>query len=158
MKRAAKLLLCLRVCLFLLPGCRQQEEVFSCEDLSLTLPAGYMNLSAEPYAADADFLLGRDRVIIRGITEDKAALLAQNPDMTLGRYGQRMLLSNGLSCPLEQDNTFTYEATVGDTAYTYTGIIWEGDVHYWVVQLYCPSEVFPSKQQEILQIMDSLIS
>jgi hypothetical protein len=89
----------------------------------------------------------------------QAALLEMDSGWTLERYGQYILQASGLSCPLEAENgsyRFTYEAPVDGATYTYIGILWEGDVHYWMVQIYCPTEVFAGKQQEILNILDSL--
>ncbi len=159
MKQTAKLLLCLLVCAALLAGCGETRETFSCKDLTLQLPAGYRDLSAESFAGDADFLLGGDRVILQGIAEEKTALLEMDPGWTLERYGQYMLQANGLSCPLDGSDgcyRFTYDAPVDGTTYTYTGAVWEGSVHYWVVQVYCPSDVFQDKQQEIRSILDTL--
>ncbi|MBQ4641459.1 MAG: hypothetical protein IJB47_02460 [Oscillospiraceae bacterium] len=160
MKQTAKLLICFLVCLVLLTGCEKGER-FICKDLTLQLPVGYRDLSGESFAQDADFLLGRDRVIIQGIAEEKASLLELDDRWTLERYGQFVLQANGLSCSLKSSDgcyRFSYEASVNNAAYTYTGAVWEGEDHYWVVQIYCPSDVFESKQQEILDIMDSLVS
>ncbi len=157
MKHPAKLLLCLALCLALLTGC-QKGETFVCEDLTLQLPEGYLDLQEDTGDTDADFLLGRDQVVIKGIAEDKAPL-QEASDMTLQDYGELLLEANGLTCSLEQDGElyrFTYEASVDGVSYAYAGIVWEGDVHYWTVQIYCPAEVFTGKQQEIQQILDSV--
>lgn len=159
MKQTAKLLLGLLACIVLLAGCGTKQETFVCKDLSVQLPQGYMDLLEETDNADADFLLGHNKVIIQGIAEDKAALLKLDSGWTLDRYGRYILQANGLSCLLEDKNgsyRFTYEAPVDGMTYTYTGVIWEGDAHYWVVQSYCPTEVFADKQQEILKILDSI--
>ncbi len=154
MKHPAKLLLCLVLCLVLLSGCGK-GVAFVCEDLTLQLPDGYLDLLEET-GTDADFLLGRDQVIVKGIAEDKASL----PEaMALQDYGTLLLETNDLDCALVQEGNhyrFTYEASVDGASYTYTGIVWEGDVHYWAVQVYCPTEVFAGKQQEIQQILDSV--
>ncbi len=159
MKQAAKLLICFLACFALLTGCGAKAETFTCKDLTLQLPEGYLDLLEETGESDADFLLGRDKVIVKGIAEDKSSLLELDARWTLERYGQFVLQANNLSCSLEDSEVgyrFTYEAPVDGATYTYIGILWEGDVHYWMVQIYCPTEVFAGKQQEILNILDSL--
>lgn len=157
MKHPAKLLLCLVLCLALLSGCKK-GDTFVCEDLTLQLPEGYLDLQENAGNLDADFLLGRDKVVIKGIAEDKTPL-QEASSMTLQDYGALLLETNDLDCTLEQAGNhyrFTYKAMVDGASYTYTGIVWEGYVHYWAVQVYCPTEVFAGKQQEIQQILDSV--
>ena len=79
MKHLVASALCLVVALCLLCGCAKTGPNVICKDLSLTLPADFMDLSSENYAGDADLFYGRKTLIVKGLAEKKADLV----EMTL---------------------------------------------------------------------------
>ena len=153
MKRYAAVCLLLVLCLL---GCSASRDTqVSCKELTLTLPGDYLDLSGESYAQDADFLYGRERLIVLGLGEAKTDLEIY----TLDAYTALVLKGNSLACTLETvENSyrFTYDAPVGDTVYTYVTGTYEGPEHFWVVQCYCPAEDLETYQQEITAILDSV--
>ena len=152
MKRLALSLL-LILCLL---GCSASEDIHAvCGDLSFTLPEGYIDLSTESYAADADFLYGREKLIILGLAEKKTAL----PGCTLETYTELVLEGNGLICTPEEINgsyRFAYEASAGDSVFTYVTGVYEGTDTFWIIQCYCPKGSLYPYQQEILTLLDSV--
>lgn len=152
MKRFA---LCVLLILWL-TGCSASDQFqITCKDLTITLPETYLDLSEESYAEGADFLYGKERLIILGLGEKKSDLEIYN----LEAYTAQVLKGNALSCTLEtvgNSYRFTYQAPVYDTSYSYVTGTYETAEHFWVVQCYCPTEYLETYQQEITVILDSI--
>ena len=153
MKRCTAVCLLLVLCLL---GCSAANGTqVTCKDLTLTLPDSYLDLSRETYAEEADFLYGRERLIVLGIGEKKSSLKVQ----TLEAYTALVLKGNSLTCTPEATGNgyrFSYDAPIGDTAYTYVTATYESPEHFWVIQCYCPAEHLEAYAQEISSILDSV--
>ncbi len=139
---------------FCLSACQKgQQLVF--DDLQLTLPETYINLSSEDYAADADFLYGNEGLILLGFAENRADL----NDCTLAAYTELLILGNDLGCIPEQTNfgyRFSYEAPVEDEYYIYEVGIYASQDRFWTIQCYCLAEDHPRYTEEIARIFDSI--
>lgn len=147
----------LLVAVCLLVGCTAypKGQSLTCADLQLTLPGDFINLSAEAYAQDADFLYGRNTLIFKGMAEKKADF----KDMTLEDYTALVLSGNELSCtpkPFGNGYIFTYEALVSGMNYTYTTATFAGETNFWILQFYCPSEDCQENQAEIDIILSNV--
>lgn len=133
-------ILCVIAIVCLLGGCASRADaVYTCKDLTLSLPGDFEDLSEEPYGQDTDFLLGQDKLIIMGLAEQKTTL----KEMDLKTYTALVIQGNHLDCQAETIDgryRFTYEAPVEDTLYTYEAITLETDKHFWVIQCYCPAD------------------
>ena len=150
-----RIALCALLVLCQLTGCSAGGNTVRCKDLSLALPADFMDLSQESYAEDADLYCGRTTLIVKGLAEEKAGLV----DMTLGEFTDYVISSNKLTCaptPTDYGFVFTYEATVGETPYTYTTATTEGETNFWIIQCYCPSENAAENQADIQSILNSI--
>jgi len=150
-----RIALCALLVLCQLTGCSAGGNAVRCKDLSLTLPADFMDLSQESYAEDADLYCGRTTLIVKGLAEEKAGLV----DMTLGEFTDYVISSNKLTCaptPTDYGFVFTYEATVGETPYTYTTATTEGETNFWIIQCYCPSENAAENNADIQSILNSI--
>ena len=153
MKRCTAVCLLLVLCLL---GCSAANGTqVTCKDLTLTLPDSYLDLSAEAYAEDADFLYGRGRLIVLGLGEKKTELKTA----TLDGYTALVLKAHALTCSPERTSNgyrFSYDAPVGDTVYTYVTATYESPEHFWVIQCYCPATDLETYTQEISAILDSV--
>ena len=158
MKRIAGIALCLIVALCLLTGCKDnfpEGKTLVFDDLQLTLPGDFINLSEEAYARDADLLYGRNTLIVKGMEEKKADLQVT----TLEQYTALIIAGNKLTCTPEvygKGYLFSYETPVGDTKYTYVTATFESAGSFWVFQFYCPSENVKENQPEIDIILSGI--
>ena len=154
MKKLFVLILVLSLCM---TGCGVKEASVSyhIEDLTLRLPAGFMDLSNEPYAAELDFLFGQDPIIINGKREEKAVLTAYGLDLNLESYGEFVILTNNVSATLEQkDGIYTFSYKSG--GFTYVVTLWQTPEAFWTVQAYCPSESYSKAKDEMWSILRSV--
>ena len=158
MKRFALAFVSMMVAICLLAGCADSYppgKTLTCEDLQITLPGDFIDLSAEAYAEDADFLYGRNTLIVKGMAEKKNALQA----LSLDAYTALVIKGNGLSCTPERfldGYTFTYETPVGHENYTYITAVFEGETNFWLLQFYCPSANRAENQPEIDMILSAI--
>ena len=152
MKRVLLLLLIVSLCL---SGCSAKENTapHSHEDLTIRIPADYIDLSGEEYAQDLTFIYGLAPVTVSGLRDDKSMFTEFNLD--LNGYGQLILDLNNISSQLtEKDGipTFTYEAN----GYTYLVTLWETESAYWTVQAYCPTTDFEAAKDQMWEILTSI--
>ncbi len=160
MKRRAAL--CLLAVLCLLVGCSARDAYpegmnIACKDIALTVPGDFLDLSADSYAGEADFMFGHDTLIFMGLSESKDSL----KKMTLDQYTGYVISGNQLSCTPQvfgDGYVFTYEAPVEGTAYTYVTATYEGEENFWIFQFYCPSDKLSVNQPEIDIILESIRS
>jgi len=156
MKRFALAFVSIMAAVCLLAGCADgypEGQTMTFGDLQITLPGDFIDLSAEAYAEDADFLYGRNTLILKGMAEQKAAL----QEMTLDTYTSWIVKGNGLSCTPEvfrDGYLFSYETPVGNQNYTYTTAVFEGETNFWLLQFYCPTANLEENQPE----MDIILS
>lgn len=157
MKRTLTLLLVLVLCIGVLSGCGTQEAAVShtYEDLTISLPADFIDLSDEDFAEGLDFVYGLDPIAVNGLREKKATFEAYGLELDLESYGKFVIKANNISGTLEQKDgiwTFTYES--GD--YTYVVTLWETEKAYWTVQAYCPTENYSKVKKDMWEILSSV--
>ena len=141
---------------FLLAGCSDPVgRAVVHKDLTLVLPADFLDLSEESAAEGADFLYGRHTLIFKGLAEDKSSL----EGMTLKEYTDNVISGNKKTATPQASGAgyvFTYEANVDDTIYTYTVATYEGQENFWILQFYCPKETLAENQPEINIILEGI--
>ena len=158
MKRhhAGGICLVLLICLCLLAGCSDPVGYAKThKDLTLILPADFLDLSQESYAEDADFLYGRHSLVFKGLAESKASLKA----MTLQEYTDTVVSANQKTATPEVSGAgyiFTYEANIGGTVYAYTVATYEAQENFWILQFYCPKDTLAENQPEIDIILEGI--
>ena len=156
MKRRAVAVLCLLALLCLLGGCSDPVGTpIVCDDLIVTVPGDFIDLSEGSYAKNADLFYGRKTLIVMGLAEKKAIL----KKMTLEEYTAYVISCNKLDCTPEASGDgyiFRYEAPVEDTAYTYITATFEGQNNFWIFQFYCPSANFSENEPEINIILEGI--
>ena len=147
MKKPFALLLALVLCIGLISGCGAKKLSHSHDGLTLRLPEEYLDLSDQAYAQDWDFMYGLAPITISGLQDAKALFNTDLPG-----YGQLILKSNDLACPLtEKDGipTFTYQSG----SYTYVVTLWETKDAYWTVQAYCPTADYENVSASMWEIL-----
>lgn len=157
MKRYMTAFLSVMLALFMLAGCAENPmlDTIAHEDILLTLPIDFLDLSQESFAKDADFLYGYDSLIVMGMAEKKSAL----QEMTLEQYTDLVISGNKLTDAPKKDGDrylFTYEMPVGDGVYTYEVATFEGSTHFWIVQCYCPKADYNKHEISIAAILGSI--
>lgn len=160
-----KKLLCvfLALCLCLgLWGCSKEQTAsvsHTYEDLTILLPADFIDLSDEAYASDLTFFQGLNPITVNGLREEKSVFANYGLELDLQRYANLVILGNDLSIqPQEKDSilTFTYEATVEGVSYTYVVTLWETPEAFWTVQAYCPTADYSEVKNQMWDILTSV--
>ena len=155
MKKFLLLLIVLSLCL---TGCSRKKSgitTYSHQDLTIQLPAGFVDLSDQDFARELDFAYGLNPIAVNGIREEKAAFQSYGLELDLQSYGQLVLASNNISSPLTQKEDilmFTYQS--GD--FTYVVTLWETESAFWTVQAYCQRETYTQVSNDIWEIFSSV--
>ena len=152
-----KLILLLLVCSLCLAACSAKETtaLHAYEDLTIRIPADYIDLSDEEFAEGLDFVFGLDPIAINGLREEKATFAAFGLEMDLERYGKFLIAANNVSCQLTQtDGIWNFSYASGDMTYVVT--LWETEDAYWTVQGYCPTENYSKVKKDIWNILSSV--
>ncbi len=158
MRRSFPALISLLIAVCLLGGCANgypQGQTVVREDLQITLPGDFIDLSAENIDAEANLLYGRNTLIFKAMAEKKADLQA----LSLDAYTALVIKGNGLSCTPEVFGggyLFSYDAPVAGENYTYTTAVFEGNTNFWLLQFYCPSANLKENQPEIDKIFSAV--
>ena len=155
-----RLIACVLVLMCLLTGCLDKSKypdgiAIDCEDMVLTLPGDFVDLSGEDYAKDANFMYGWKSLVVMGTAEKKDSLKA----MTLAEYTDTVIRGNELTCTATQSGNgylFTYEKPLDGTTYTYTVATFEGTTNFWILQFYGPKENLQENQPEIDIILEGV--
>lgn len=154
MRKVLVLLLIFSLCL---TGCGKKatDEPYVFDDLSIQVPADYINLSDEDFAEDLSFVFGLDPIAVNGLREEKATFEAYGLKLDLQSYGSFVILANNVSATLEQkDGIYTFSYVSGD--FTYVVTVWETETAFWTVQAYCPNEDYGSVKGEMWEILSSV--
>ena len=154
MRKLIALLLILVLCL---SGCGAKESTASHTygDLTIQIPSDYTDLSDEAFAANLDFVFGRDPIAVNGLREEKATFEAYGLQLSLEDYGTLLLKSNNVGGTLTQkDGIHTFSYTAGD--FTYVVTLWETEDAFWTVQAYCSAADYGSAKDEMWQILSSV--
>lgn len=154
MKKLLSLLLALILCL---AGCGTEPAApsYAFDDLSIQIPAEYINLSDAEFAEDLAFVFGLEPITVNGLREPKATFAAYGLEPNLEQYGQALIKANQVNAVLaEKDGIcyFTYEA---DT-YTYLVSLWETKDAFWTVQAYCPTAQYSKVHTDMWEILRSV--
>ena len=150
------LALCLVLC-----GCsaKQQDKVVTCKELVLTLPASYVDLSDQSYAAGLSFVYGVDQEAVLAIHESRASLETYYPDIDAEQYGMLFVETNGYDCQvgkLGQLVTFTYRKVAQNIELTYLCGVFMSEENFWCVQFYCPSEDFSENEEKFMDYLQKI--
>lgn len=161
MKRLFGLFAVLLFTAALFTGCAggEKEKAFTCGELSITLPAIYKDLSQQDYAADFDFLFGLPTEAVLGFKQARASLESDRPNLTAKDYAQLFIDAAELSCRItEQDGliTFTYTATADGTEVTYLCSAFMSETNFWILQFYCPSNIYAQHEEDFLRYLRSV--
>lgn len=159
MKRPGIFLLTLALCASLLWGCTPKDQTVICGKLTVTLPGTYQDKGNEPYADGLDLLYSNETVAVMVTSEDASVLTAYFPDMGAMEYAQLFLQSNGLPGnvkSLDSIPIFTYTRDSGSTSLTYLCGVFASAQRFWVVQLYCDTQLYPKQQAQMQQILSSV--
>ena len=153
MKR--RIFACLLV-VVLLAGCSDPVGyAVTHKDLTLILPADFLDLSGEDYAQSADFLYGRHALVFKGLAEKKSTLKAK----TLQEYTDQVISANKKTATPKASGAgyvFTYDATVDNAVYSYTVATYEAQENFWILQFYCPKDTLAENQPEIDIILEGI--
>ena len=161
MKRFAGVLAVLLFAAALLTGCGgpMQDKTVCCNEFSITLPGTYTDYSDKAFASSFDFVYGVGNEAILGFKQDRASLQENYPDIDAKDYATLFVEAAELSCTVtEQDGLvlFTYNASVGETAFTYLSCCFMSDTNFWIVQFYCPTSDFPENEADFLRYLHTV--
>ena len=142
-----RLLVLMLATVLLLTGCAVTRS-YTVQDLTLTLPKAFTDLSQETYSENAAFLYGAGDCFLLGVREDKQTLLSHYPDLTLQDFGTLVIAAHQLDCKLTiKDGFYCFTYTTGGI--TYLSVVLEGSNSFWTVQGYCASDKFAENQNAL---------
>ena len=160
MKKSIKVIVALLLVCALFAGCGvlcDQER--TCEDLTITIPGHFLDMSDQDYAKGMNFLYGFNDIAVVGIRETKESLAFYDADLTLEEYGALVMQGNGLDGDMELKEglyTFEYEASNAGQTFTYLGAVFEGEEAFWIVQAYCLSDEYEQHQADMMKWLKSV--
>ena len=157
MKKGITFLLVLVLLSTFLTGCGtgKTSSTYTHEDLTITLPADYIDLSDRDFAAELSFVYGLDPITVNGLREPKSTFAAYGLEMDLVRYGQLLISCNNVQAKPEQKDGilfFTYTAN----GFSYVVTLWESEEAFWMVQAYCPTADYNKVKDDMWKILSSV--
>ena len=152
----AALVLCGLLC-----GCETPQKLQSvtCDELTLSLPASYVDLSDKDYAKGFSLVYGFENEAVLAISESLSPLNEYYPDINAEKYAMLFVETNGLSSQvgkLGELVTFTYTADVNETELTYLCGVYMSDKNFWCVQFYCPTPDFAENEQRFMGYLQKI--
>lgn len=152
---------CLALILALLCGCSalMPEQTVICGELTLVLPADFMDLSDRNYGEELVMVFGRDDVIISASKESATELKARIPGLDAWEYARLVVQTNELSVqPEEKDGipTFTYSMGTGEEAFTYLAAVFATEKNFWLVQAFCPADRFSANENQMWKYLQAI--
>ena len=155
MKKFANLLLALVLLCTCLVGCdsRNSTATYTCDDLTITLPADFIDLSEKEFVADLSFVYGLDPIVVSGLRESKSTFHAY--DVDLQRYGELLISVNNVHANLEQKDSILF-FTYASGGFSYMVTLWENEDAFWMVQGYCPTENYNKVKSDLWEILSTV--
>lgn len=157
MKKSAVFLLALVLLFTTLAGCgnRKSTATYTHDDLTITLPANFIDMSDEDFAAELSFIYGLDPIAVNGLRESKSTFTAYGLEVDLERYGQLLISSNNVQAKLEHKDDVLF-FTYASNGFSYVVTLWETEEAFWMVQAYCPTENYNKVKNDIWKILSSV--
>lgn len=132
-----------------------QEVTFRHNGAVVTLPSSFIDYTLMPLAADYTFLYGDSMVGLSGIEDLKEEI---DPSVTsLETYvAYRANLVGGEA--VQQDGlwTLSYEDLTQNEPQMLVSVFHETERGYWIIQSYCPSDVFETHQADMWNYVKSV--
>lgn len=168
MKKLLSVALILALVMTLFAGCNVAEKLgeiskdkeLTFDDLSLTVPGLYLDLT-ETVGNDAlSFVYGIGDTAVLGLKEARTEVTAVMPEVdTAKEYAELFLDANGVETEItEKDGivTFTYSASASGQNFTYLCGAFANDENFWVVQAYSYTENFKENEADFWNILKSV--
>ena len=159
MKRLFSGILALSLALLLWGCSAAPEQTVVCGELTITLPATFMDLSDQHYDKDLTMVFGYQDVIVSASRESAAQLRSQIPGIDAQEYANLVVRSNGIDAQVQiKDDipTFTYTMGEGENAFTYLAAVFVSDKHFWLVQCFCPADTFAQHHQSMWKYLTTV--
>lgn len=161
MKRLASVLLALALLAGSLCGCTEvlPEQTIVCEELTITLPGDFVDLSDQTYARDTEMVYGSGGIAVSVVKEPAAELAVYFPEIDAAQYAQLVIKAYDLAGEaqiIDGIPSFTYTAEADDMDITYLVGVFASDTHFWMVQAYCPAEEFEGLQPQMWSYIASV--
>ena len=140
-----------------LAGCGGKAQRVEKEDISLTLPKNFEDVSLAAYAQDLDFLFNGPGVAVSGIREEKSDFVISTI-AGLQSYSFSLAAASGMTEPpdaWEMGYTFSYKAIIGGEEYTYLIASLQTEDAFWALQGYCLSGDFGKYEPILWEIFTS---
>ncbi len=158
MKRFFSLLMITVMLLALFTACNA-GKTYTVEELSLTLPDGYVEVPQTLRGASFE----SETMAVKIIRESRSVVeaAAGGNTVTLTAYAELVLQSNRLELPLtDHGNYIAYQYIAHDEEvaqdFTYYVTLHKSDDAYWLVQFIAHKNLFDGKASEINDILESL--
>ena len=159
MKRLFSGILALTLALLLWGCSAAPEQTVVCGELIISLPASFMDLSDQHYDKDLTMVFGHNDVIVSASRESAPELKVQIPGIDALEYARLVIQTNGVDAQVQEKDgipTFTYTMGSGEEAITYLAAVFVSEKHFWLVQCFCPADVFAQHQQSMWKYLTTV--
>lgn len=165
MKRIAKVIIALVLVLSTLSGCSAFMEslppmVVEHDDLSLTIPGRFSNMRDDSWPEKLVFFYCYSSLAVSGIREERAAVEAEDPEMTPLKYAEVFAEGVNLTAPVEEtDGLITFRHTMENddgVEFTYLCSAYRSAESYWIIQAFCPTNLLSESEAELMEILRSV--
>ena len=145
---------------FLLWGCSAApEQTVVCGELTISLPASFMDFSDQHYDKDLTMVFGYQDVIVSASRESAPELKAQIPGLDAYEYARLVIQTNGVDAQVQEKDgipTFSYTMGSGDEAFTYLAAVCVSEKYFWLVQCFCPADTFSQHHQSMWKYLSTV--
>ena len=159
MKRILKISALCLILAVLLCACSVPDRVFTCQDLSITLPASFADLSGTLEDDDLDFFYMTVNTGITGYRVEKASVTEDTDGLTPEDYVLLMQYANGHTGKITHRSdicSYTYTADTDGEDFTYLVAVFDAEDALWVLQCYCRTAEFSKTEETIWSYLETV--
>ena len=132
--------LCLIACLMLTACGRTKTKTYTCEGLTIKVPANYKEKTGEEAEAYT-FALSNNKTTVMGLREEKAILESMGYNLTLEDYAELIQSANAnrpMSVSTYNDQyMILLDNEIKGIPYKYLASVYESEDAFWLIQFAC---------------------
>lgn len=147
----------LLTCLFC--GCEMGDRTLICQDLSISLPVYFADLSGSDNAEGLDFFYMSANMGITGNVIQKNEISEDAQNFTVKDFISLMQQGNGHTGSVTQRGeiiTYQYTTDVDGELFTYLVAGFDVEDHIWVVQCYCKQDEFQDSESAMWSYLETV--
>ena len=159
MKQILKLATLCLVLAVLLCACSLPDRVFTCKNLSITLPGSFADLSSTLDGDDLDFFYMTAKTGITGYRVEKASMTEDAESLTPENFVELMQYSNAHTGKVTHRGdicSYIYTAETDGEDFTYLVAVFDAEDALWVLQCYCRTAEFSKTEETFWSYLETV--